>query len=381
MSTEPSTIDGRDARDLRPDLLENVIVWHRDQNRVVTCFCGREILRSIVPHMKHDHPGVWWEWVQHFVDLRSLGFPLKKIMRLYRAGNGPLLFSWTVIDRAVRSAVESGRTTFSPAPQKAIEHWEPNEFQLSTGTVWDFPRRGDWAVHSGDYRGNWPPQLVRNLIVRFTDPGDIIVDAFVGGGTTLIEAWLCGRKSVGIDISKLALQTTHAKLDEMKTLALTDGRVTLLDELWPAVINGDALGLEKLMKGQGIGLGSVKLICAHPPYLDSLKFTEGDERDLASIRDPAVFYRRIGAFARAAYRVLASNGICAFLIGDVRKGGRFIPLGINCGMRFERQGFTLESVIIKTQHHDRSSEFYRNRGSDSLLLDHEYLFILRKPGP
>ena len=31
-------------------------------------------------------------------------------------------------------------------------------------TVWSFPRRGSWATHRGDYRGNWPPQMALSLI-------------------------------------------------------------------------------------------------------------------------------------------------------------------------------------------------------------------------
>ena len=375
---ERFSLDGRIPLEARPEALESTAVMHSQEKRVVTCFCGQDILRSIVPHLKREHPETWTEWVQHFVDLRTVGFPLKKIMRLYRAGNGPLLFSWTVIDRAVRSAVESGTATFTPPPSNVVERWEPADFQPSLGTIWDFPRRGNWAVHSGDYRGNWPPQLVRNLILSFTDPGDLVVDAFAGGGTTLIEAWLCGRKSLGTDISKYALQTTRAKLEEMRTLALNDCRVTLSEELRPTVVDGDALELEKLIKGHGIALGTVNLLCVHPPYLDSLKFTDNDDRDLSLIKDPALFYGRMKAFADQALRVLAPGGICALLVGDVRKAGRYIPLAFNSSMEFQSQGFTLESIVIKTQNHDRSTEFYRNRQRGSFLFEHEYLFILRK---
>ncbi len=350
----------------------------RSNKRVVTCFCDKEISRSIVPHIKRDHPEVWAQWVQHFVDLRSAGFPLKRVMRLYRAGNGPLLFSWTVVERAVRKAVESGTAEYTPARIKSIEQWEPHNFQLSTGTIWDFPRRGMWAVHSSDYRGNWPPQLVRNLILRFTCPGDMIVDAFVGGGTTLIEAWLCQRKSMGIDISKLALQTTRAKLEAMESLARTDDRTSLSDEYKPIVIGGDALRIDKLIERHGAIPGSVQLICAHPPYLDLLKFTDNDKRDLSLIKEPAAFYRKMSAFARHVYRGLKSQGVCALLIGDVRKEGELIPLGFNSAIRFQREGFKLESTIIKTQNHERSSEFYRDRGNGLPLIEHEYLFILRK---
>ena len=373
--------DSETRLEVRPKVLESISVLYRDGKRVISCFCGNEILRSIVPHLKKDHSQLWDKWVRHFVSLRSAGSPPKRIMRLYRAGNGPLLFSWTVIERAVRDAVESGAATFTPAPSELVKRWEPEDFQPSVGTIWDFPKRGNWAVHSGDYRGNWPPQLVRNLILKYTEPDDLIVDAFVGGGTTLIEAWLCGRRSLGLDISRLALQTTRAKLDGMEKLAIKDCRMRLSKELRPVVIDGDALVLGELIQSHGFGANAAKLLCAHPPYLDSLKYTGKDPRDLSAISDPEVFYETVGYFAQQAFRTLEDGGVCALLIGDVRKGGRYVPLGFNTAMRFELNGFDLESVIIKTQNHDRSSEFYRSLEGNAYLLEHEYLFILRKPVP
>ncbi|GBD10408.1 hypothetical protein HRbin23_00049 [bacterium HR23] len=43
---------------------------------------------------------------------------------------------------------------------------QPAEFRLETTTVWSFENRGKWATHRGDYRGNWAPEIPRNLILR-----------------------------------------------------------------------------------------------------------------------------------------------------------------------------------------------------------------------
>ena len=86
----------------------------------------------------------------------------------------------------------------------------------------------------------------------------------------------------------------------------------------------------------------------------------------------------MSVFASNAFRVLSSDGICALLIGDVMKAGRFVALGINSVMPFQQQGFNVDSVIVKTQNWDRSAEFYRGREGSSFLLEHEYLFILSK---
>ena len=364
------------AQDSRPTVLNDVKVRYEGRKRIVSCFCGQEVNRSIVPHMKREHSEVWLQWVQNFVYLRSIGFPLKKIMRLYRAGNGPLLFSWTVVEREIRKAIESGTLVLTPTPSKKIDRWQPNDFKLAKGTVWDFPKRGDWAVHTSDYRGNWPPQLARNLILKFTQPGDLIIDAFAGGGTTLIESWLCNRRSVGVDVSKLALQVTKAKLAEMRVLSTEDCRVYLPDEYEPIILDGNSLELEKLVEVHNIHIDSVQLICAHPPYLDSIKYTQNDDRDISITKEPTMYYQKMRKFAYHAYRLLKTDGVCALLIGDIRKNGHLIPLGINTVDLFQRQGFLLENIIIKTQNGERSTEFYLTH--DNYLLEHEYLFILRK---
>ena len=61
------------------------------------------------------------------------------------------------------------------------------------------------------YPARFSPSLVRATINAFTEPGDLVFDPFVGGGTTLVEALASGRNGVGTDISALASFVTAAK--------------------------------------------------------------------------------------------------------------------------------------------------------------------------
>jgi hypothetical protein len=204
------------------------------------------------------------------------------------------------------------------------------------------------------------------------------VDAFVGGGTTLIEAWLLRRHSVGIDISRMALQTTRAKLSEMEEVSATCEVAETLDPNYrPKVIAADALSLTSLLEKSGVHRGTVKLVCAHPPYLDSVPYTLDNTSDLSRISDRSMFFKRMGQFARQVRTVLSPSGVCAVLIGDVRKNGKFLPLGFGTLNAFLVAGFELETLIVKTQHKERSSEFYQRSASDRLLMAHEYLLVLR----
>ena len=60
-----------------------------------------------------------------------------------------------------------------------------NDFKPEETTIWSFKERGSWATHSGDYRGNWSPYVPRNLILRYTNPGDWVLDQFMGSGNNI----------------------------------------------------------------------------------------------------------------------------------------------------------------------------------------------------
>lgn len=61
------------------------------------------------------------------------------------------------------------------------------------------------------YPARFSPMFVRGVIETFTLPGDWVIDPFVGGGTTLVEAMAIGRNALGIDISSLSSFLCEAK--------------------------------------------------------------------------------------------------------------------------------------------------------------------------
>jgi DNA modification methylase len=61
------------------------------------------------------------------------------------------------------------------------------------------------------YPARFQPEFARAIIEEFSRKGDCIIDPFVGGGTTTIEAIALGRYSLGIDINPLAYFITKTK--------------------------------------------------------------------------------------------------------------------------------------------------------------------------
>lgn len=54
------------------------------------------------------------------------------------------------------------------------------------------------------YPARFSPEFARQAILAFSKSGDLILDPFMGGGTTLVEAMATGRNSIGVDLSPLA---------------------------------------------------------------------------------------------------------------------------------------------------------------------------------
>lgn len=61
------------------------------------------------------------------------------------------------------------------------------------------------------YPARFSPEFARAVIESFSEPGDVVLDPFVGGGTTLVEARVAGRLGVGADRSSLAVFAARAK--------------------------------------------------------------------------------------------------------------------------------------------------------------------------
>ena len=113
---------------------------------------------------------------------------------------------------------------------KSVRSIHPPDFELEQTTVWSFPDRGGWATHKANYRGNWSPFIPRNVIERYSKPGDLVLDQMVGGGTTLVECKVLGRDALGVDINLDAGMLTLDRLNfdypsYLETMPETDIRV------------------------------------------------------------------------------------------------------------------------------------------------------------
>ena len=238
---------------------------------------------------------------------------------------------------------------------------QPENFELETNTVWSFPNRGKWATHDAKYRGNWSPYIPRNVILRYSNEGDIVLDQFVGGGTPAVEAKLTGRNFIGIDVNPNAGELSQRKCDFE-----FDSNVDISIRL------GDARKLD-------LPDESVDLICTHPPYADIIQYSDGIDGDLSQLSIKP-FLMEIGKVAEESFRVLKKGKYCAVLMGDTRKNGMVQPLAFETMRIFELAGFKAKEIIIKEQHNCKATGFWKTNSVkyNFLLLAHEYLFVFKK---
>ena len=227
----------------------------------------------------------------------------------------------------------------------------PEIFKLEDTTIWSFPERGNWATHSGKYRGNWSPYIPRNIILRYSKKKDWILDQFLGSGTTLIE---------GVDVNPEAVKLSNTNLN-----------FTCQEKSRIFTKQGNANNLT-FIKDE-----SIDLICTHPPYADIIRYSKEISGDISHLKYED-FLKELEQVAKESYRVLKKQGICTFMIGDIRKKGYVLPLGMNSMQKFVDTGFKLKEIVIKEQHNCRSADYWEGRERKFLMLAHEYIFILEK---
>jgi len=245
----------------------------------------------------------------------------------------------------------------------------PAAFKPQTTTVWSFPDRGDWATHKGNYRGNWSPYIPRNLILRYTDRNDTVLDQMAGSGTTLVECRLLQRNAIGVDINPDAVMVARNRLDFP---------YTPLDEEYrePDIRTyvGDARALDIIPDS------SIDLIATHPPYAHIIPYThETGEGDLSNVHSIDEFAKEMRQVAAESIRVLKPGKHCAILMGDARKHAHFIPITPRVLQAFLDVGFVLRENIIKLQWKMKGTrENWSGTKYNFLLIGHENLYVFRK---
>ncbi len=148
-------------------------------------------------HKKNSYPGKWpnrfrdsWERLLHFNKTRQFKMNQEDVMVPMGDWTGNRLVNLSATDRVRdESKVGSG---FG----KRIENWVGRDMAYPTNVLHMATECGNRS-HSAAFPKPLPTWFIR----LFTDPGDVVLDPFIGSGTTAFAAIELGRKAIGIEIN------------------------------------------------------------------------------------------------------------------------------------------------------------------------------------
>jgi DNA modification methylase len=197
----------------------------------------------------------------------------------------------------------------------------------------------------------FPSALAEKLIKIYTkNEGEVILDPFLGIGSTLIASQRVGRKGIGLDLNKEFCKIAKDRLEQQK---LDSNKLSE-----QKVYCEDSRDLIKL-----IPENSVDLCINSPPYWDILnqkrtadykeKVNYSDTKeDIGNITDYNEFLSELKKVYSEVYKVLKTNKRCCVVVMDIRKKDRFFPLHSDVTKIMEEIGFELEEYIIWDRQHE-----------------------------
>ncbi|RXJ98094.1 DNA adenine methylase [Arcobacter sp. CECT 8986] len=257
-----------------------------------------------------------------------------------------------------------------------LKNWK--EIDLNTDSLWIIKERDKSGKHKNIYHGNFIPQIPNELIRRYTQEGDTILEPFMGSGTTLFECEKLNRKYIGFDINQNMIDYVNSAMN------------SLIEYPYYYIENcnsQDTKLIKKALKEASKKIEieeKVQFVMMHPPYLDIVKFTD-NKNDLSQESDINEFLKKLKKICKNFLTYLEKDRYFAIVIGDIYRNSEVIPLGFYC-MDMIQKSFNvkLKGTIVKNIEGNRGKLGsggiwrYRALNSDYYIFKHEYIFVFKK---
>jgi DNA modification methylase len=218
---------------------------------------------------------------------------------------------------------------------------------IEATTFWDFPRQSYGLTPKGDnkYAGVTPALIIYNMIWRYTDPGDLVVDPMCGSGTTIDVCKEEKRRVIGYDIHSTR----------------------------PDIIKNDArqIPLED---------NSVDMVFIDSPYGDNIRYNT-EPKNIGNISSESEeFYDELEKVMKESHRILKDGKVLGWLIGDQWVKKKFTPVGIKVYERLCRYFEPVDIICVSRRSQSSNTEVWQNRARrfNFYLRGFKYLIIVRK---
>ena len=218
----------------------------------------------------------------------------------------------------------------------------------------------------------FPTQLTSRLIQIYTkNKGEVVLDPFLGSGSTVLSAYKLGKKGVGFELSKKYIKLSKDRVKDTQ-LNLSQKKEDLIK---PEIYNKTIFEIPNILQKN-----SVDLVITSPPYWDILTAKRSADRkeirkysnskeDLGNISNYNEFLEKLKQGFEGVYKVLKKGKYCIVVVMDIRKKSKFYPFHIDLINKMQEIGFELDDIIIW----DRQKEYNNMRP-----LGYPYVFRVNK---
>ena len=234
----------------------------------------------------------------------------------------------------------------------------PNHLNCLTAKEWLKHQLGVWrfAYESRDIRdknlhpATFPISLAKYVIELFTHKGELVVDPFVGSGTTLVAARDLDRNAVGFDLQKKYIDLCGKRLANER-LFVTSQQVAIQD---------DARNIPLYFEDE-----SISLIFTSPPYANLLnrerknksrrnrkneqygrveQYSQ-DPRDLGTM-DLEKYTEAMGDIFEQILPLLKPKAHCVINVSDMWWENKRITIHVSLINELRKRGYELRNIII-----------------------------------
>jgi len=224
---------------------------------------------------------------------------------------------------------------------------EDEKPKLETTTLWDYPTQSYGKLSKGNnkYPGVTPAFIIYNMIKRYTEVGDLVVDPMAGSGTTFDVCKEENRKCICYDISPTR----------------------------PDIIQNDARKIP-------LPDNSVDMIFIDSPYGDNVRYNDHPD-DIGKISaETENFYDELEKVMRECHRILKPDKVLGWLIGDQWVKKKFTPVGFRIFERLCKYFEPVDIICVARRNQTSNTAIWHNRALrfNFYLRGFKYLFIVRK---
>ncbi len=220
--------------------------------------------------------------------------------------------------------------------------------ELLTTTLWEYPSQHYGGGMQGDknYAGATPSYIIWNLLKRYTNEGDTVLDPMCGSGTTIDVAKDLNRVGMGFDLAPYREDIKQS--------------------------NARHLPIKK---------DTVDFVFIDPPYSTHIEYSDHIHCIGKLDASSKEYYEAMEEVIKEIHRVLKDNRYMALYVSDsFKKGKPFMPIGFELFsiMRKYFEPVDIVSVVrnnrtLKRNHWHTSAE-----EGNYFLRGFNYLFIMKK---